>query len=74
MSVAGPARNLWKRKLERLSAAHRAAQEDLLVAIHEAKEAGISQRDLAHMVGDKSGSGISAKAAKGRAIKEARKK
>lgn len=73
MSVSASQRGMLAKKFERLVKARTDAEEAYFVAIYEAMEAGASHRDIAHMVGDKSGSGIPAKAAKGRAILEARK-
>lgn len=61
-------------RLRRLTAARKAADEAYLLAIYEAGEDGASYDDIAHMVGDKSGSGIAAKRRKGKAIKEARQR
>jgi len=74
VSISASHRGVLAKKFAKLVAARTAAEEAVLVAIHEAVEAGASQRDIAHMVGDKSGSGIPAKAAKGRAILEARRR
>lgn len=74
MSVIPSHRGVLAKKLGRLVAAQKTAEEAVLVAIHEAREAGASYDDIAHMVGDKSRSGIPAKARKGKAIIESRKK
>lgn len=74
MSVTPQLRGTWTTKLARLSKTAQRAQEDLLVAIYEATEVGVSQADIAHMLGGIAPSGVAAKRDKGRAIKEARKR
>lgn len=74
MTMSASQRGALVKKFERLTAARKAAEEAYLVAIFEASESGASYDDIAHMVGDKSGSGIAAKRAKGRAILESRKR
>lgn len=74
MSVTPQLRGTWAAKLGRQAQAAVRAQEDLLVAVHEATQAGVAQRDIAHMIGDKSKAGIAAKAAKGKAIAEGRRR
>lgn len=63
----------WETKLKARAAAAQKATEDVLVAIHEAKSDGLSQADIARHLGDKSPSGIAAKALKGEAILERRR-
>lgn len=72
MSLNPSKRSGLQRRLGRLTDARRTADADYLVGIYEAVRDGASYADVAHMVGDKSPSGISAKAAKGKAILEAR--
>jgi hypothetical protein len=74
MSISPSQRGQLAKKLVRLKAASVAADEALFVGIHEAHEAGLSYDDIAHQIGDKSGSGIPAKAAKGKAIVESRRR
>lgn len=73
MSISASHRGQLAKKLGRLMAAQRAAEEAVFVAIYEASEAGASHSEIAHMVGDKSRSGIPAKADKGKAILDRRK-
>lgn len=74
MSLTPQMRGTWAAKLGRLSKAAQRAQDDVLVAVYEATEAGVSQSDIAHMLADVSKSGVAAKRDKGKAIKEARKR
>jgi hypothetical protein len=62
----------WEARLGKLADAAQTAAEDVLVGIHEAVEDGLSQADIAYMVGGISPSGVRAKALKGQAIKKAR--
>lgn len=66
-------RKSWETKLRTRAAAAQAAAEDVLVAIYEAKSDGLSQADIARHLGDKSPSGIAAKALKGKSILERRR-
>lgn len=66
-------RNQWGSKLEKLSLAVETAQEELLVGIYEARQAGMSQADVAYNVGGVSPTGIRAKEDKGKEILEARR-
>lgn len=74
MSVTPQQRALWTKRLLRLTEAARRAQDDVLVAIHEATVGGVSQADIAYMIGARAPSGIKAKAGKGKAIAEARRR
>jgi hypothetical protein len=74
MSITPSHRGILARKLSALAANRRAAEEALLVGIHQAHEAGLSYDDIAHHIGAKSGSGIPAKKAKGKTIIESRGK
>jgi hypothetical protein len=74
MSIRPSQRGQLAKKFQRLVAAQRAAEEAVFVAIYEASEAGASHSEIAHMVGDKSRSGIPAKADKGKAIVESRRR
>lgn len=74
MSVTPQLRGTWTAKLGRLSKAAQRAQGDLLVAIYEATQAGISQADISHSVEGVSPSGVAAKRDKGRKIAEGRKR
>lgn len=73
MSVSNAKRSAWAKKLARLVAARTAAEEAVLVGIHDAVEGGLTQADIAYMIGGVSPSIIGAKAAKGKAILEGRK-
>ena len=64
----------WEAKFERLTTAAEKAADDVLVGIHEAREDGLSQADIAYMVGGISPSGIKPKAAKGEKIAMERKR
>ncbi|MET9385330.1 hypothetical protein ABZY09_30730 [Streptomyces sp. NPDC002928] len=68
MTVSRQKRKAWEMKFSELAPAARKAAEDLLVAIHNADEDGVSHADIARMIGDKSRSGIAAKATKGRLV------
>lgn len=74
MSITASRRGMLAKKLSSLAANRRAAEEALLVGIYEAHEAGLSYDDIAHQIGDKSGSGIPPKARKGKTILEDRRK
>lgn len=73
MSLSPSKRSGLQRRLERLTDARRKADQDYFIAIAEALQDGASYADVAHMVGDKSASGIPAKAAKGRKLLESRR-
>lgn len=73
MAVDRRTRNLWGSKLEKLDDAAIKAQEDLLVGIYEATQAGLSQADIAYSIGGVSPTGIKAKMEKGKAILGRRK-
>lgn len=74
MSITPSRRGVLAKKLSRLAAERIEAEEALFVGIYEAHEAGMSYDDIAHQIGDKSGSGVPAKKAKGKAIIESRRK
>lgn len=74
MSVTPGKRAGWAKKFARLTAASKAAQEAELVGIHEAVQDGMTQADIAYMIGGVSPSCIAGRAAKGRAILEGRKR
>jgi len=71
-NVTGRARAGWAKKLRRLVATEKRAAEDVLVAIYEATEAGLTQADVAYMIGDVSSSGVRPKAVKGQKIAQER--
>ncbi|KUJ70826.1 hypothetical protein ACZ90_00465 [Streptomyces albus subsp. albus] len=50
-----------------MEAAQKAA-DDVLVGVHEARLDGLTQADIAYMIGDRSPSGIATKDAKGKKI------
>ncbi|MFJ2176433.1 hypothetical protein ACIOHE_26520 [Streptomyces sp. NPDC087851] len=63
----------WAARLaQRVHAAKKAA-DDVLVDIYEARQDGLTQADIAYMIGGVSPSGIAAKAAKGEKIALERK-
>jgi hypothetical protein len=68
MSISPSQRGQLAKKLSGLAATRLKAEEALYVGIYEAHEAGLSYDDIAHQIGDKSGSGIPAKARRGKAI------
>lgn len=73
-SVTGQARSAWAKKLRRLVATEKKAAEDVLVGIYEATKDGLSQADVAYMIGDASSSGVRPKADKGQKIAQERAK
>lgn len=73
MAVSRQTRKVWGSKLEKLAEAAEKAAEDLLVGIYQAREAGLSQADVAYSIGGVSPTGIRAKEEKGREIYERRK-
>lgn len=74
MSISPSQRGQLVKKAKRLIAAKTTAEEAVFVFVFEAAEAGASQADIAHMIGDKSPSTIKAKILRGKAIAEARKR
>lgn len=74
MSVSSQQRGTWAKKLDRLTKAATRAEEDVLVAVCQATEIGLSLADIAYMIGDKSSSTIRPKADKGKKILEGRKR
>lgn len=74
MSVTPHKRAALAGKFARLTKAARRAEEDMLVAIFEAHEDGAPYALIAQLIGDRSASGIPAKAAKGKAIAERRRR
>lgn len=73
MSVTPQKRKAWEQKFRRLTAAEKRAVEDVLVGVHEARRDGLTQADIAYMIGGVSPSGIAAKDAKGAEILKERK-
>lgn len=73
MTVSRATKKNWGTKLEKLDEAAQRAAEDLLVGIYEARQAGLSQADVAYNVGGISPTGIRAKEEKGKEILDARK-
>ena len=73
MTVSRATKKTWGAKLEKAADAAQRAQEDLLVTIYEARQAGLSQADVAYNVGGIHNTGVKAKEEKGRAILEARR-
>lgn len=73
MAVSRQTRKAWGSKLEKLTEAAQKAQEDLFVGIYQAREAGLSQADIAYAIGGVSPTGIKAKEDKGAAILAQRK-
>lgn len=72
MSLTPSARSLRARTLRRLADDVKRAEEDLLVGIHNAAEAGMSHRDIAYAIDLKSSSAVTAKVRKGAAVLAAR--
>lgn len=68
MRVTPQKRKSWKQKLGRLSKAAQKAAEDVLVGVYEARQDGLTQADIAYMLGGVSPSGVQAKADKGEKI------
>ncbi|MFK4187243.1 hypothetical protein ACI2L4_25010 [Streptomyces sparsogenes] len=69
-------RRAWERTFERLLQAEETAQSNTLAAVYQARQDGLTQADIAYMLGGISPSGIAAKEAKGKKIlleKEGRK-
>ncbi|NJP50110.1 hypothetical protein HCJ93_08500 [Streptomyces sp. SBST2-5] len=73
MAVSRQMRKAWGSKLETLTEKAQKAREDLLVGIYQARQAGLSQADVAYSIGGVSPTGIKAKEEKGREIYERRK-
>lgn len=74
MTASRQTKKVWGVKLEGLSDALAKAEEDLLVGIYEAREAGLSQGDVSYHVDKCSPSGVKAKEERGKTIKERRRK
>lgn len=74
MTVARATKKNWGAKLEKLELVLKQAQEDLLVGIYEARQAGLSQEDVAYNLENCSASGVKAKEERGRAVAERRKR
>lgn len=73
-AVTSQARSAWAKKLGRLVAAQESAAKAVLVGVYEAREAGLSQADIAYMIGDASSSTVAAKVDKGAKIAQERAK
>lgn len=73
MTVPRQTKRAWEDKLGKLVQDEIKAAEAKLVAIYQAREEGLSASDVAYMIGDRSSSGIAAKAEKGQAILERRR-
>jgi hypothetical protein len=73
VTVPRATKKAWGAKLEKLADDCRKAQEDLLVGIYQARQAGLSQADVAYNVGGISPTGVRPKEEKGKAIFEARR-
>lgn len=74
MSVSPERRSGWAKRFGRMTAAEKKAREDVLVGIYEATQDGLTQADIAYMIGGVSPSIIKAKAVKGGKIAEGRKR
>lgn len=70
MSVSPQKKRAWEQKFSRLTRTAQRAADDVLVAIHEARQDGLTQADIAYMVDGVSPSGIAAKDSKGEKILE----
>jgi hypothetical protein len=73
VTVSQQKKRAWEQKFQRLTKAAQKATEDVLVGVHEARQDGLTQADIAYMIGDASASGIAAKDSRGKKILEARK-
>jgi hypothetical protein len=73
VTVPRATKKSWGAKLEKLAEDAKRAQEDLLVGIYQARQAGLSQADVAYNVGGISPTGVRPKEEKGKAIFEARR-
>jgi hypothetical protein len=73
VSVSRQEKRNWANKFERVNLAREKAQEDWLILIHQARQAGLSQSDVAYMADGVSPSGVPAKEALGKAVLEKRK-
>jgi hypothetical protein len=74
VSASPQKKRSWEDKFKRLTTASQKAQEAVLVAIYEARQDGLSQADVAYMIGDRSPSGVGPKEAKGKEIFERRRR
>lgn len=74
MTISRQKRAAWETKLKARAVAAQKATEDVLVDVHKAMQDGVSQADIARWLGDKSASGVPAKALKGLAILERRRR
>lgn len=66
-------KRVWETRLKRLAAAAERAADDVLVGIYEARQDGVTQADIAYMIGGASPSIIQPKADKGEKILAERK-
>lgn len=72
MTTPAKIRRHWSAKLQKLADAQQHAHDALMIGIHEAREAGLSQRDVGEAIGSHP-TGVAAKARKGEEILKARK-
>ncbi|WP_413114833.1 hypothetical protein ACK1X7_07455 [Streptomyces sp. CY1] len=61
-------RRTWENTFAKLGEARKKAEEDELIAVYRARRDGLTQADVAYMLGGVAPSGIAAKEAKGRKI------
>jgi len=72
MSAPASKKRFWKGKFAKLLAAAKKADEAVLVAVHQARQDGLSQADVGGMIGMHP-TVIASRDAKGEAILKARK-
>ncbi|MGW2513628.1 hypothetical protein ACWC0A_30390 [Streptomyces scopuliridis] len=72
--VSRQKKRAWEAKLGKLVQTATKAADDVLVGIYEARQDGLTQADIAYMVGGVSPSGIGAKEAKGEKVQRERKR
>jgi hypothetical protein len=67
-SVSRQKRRAWEDRFAKLGEAKQKVEDDELVAVHKARQDGLTQADIAYMLGGVSPSSIAAKEAKGEQI------
>lgn len=73
MRVTPQKRKAWEQKLGRLTRTAQRAADDVLVGMYEARQDGLTQADIAYMVGGVSPSSVQPRADKGEKILMERK-
>lgn len=61
-------RRVWERRFSQLLKAEARAQDNTLAAVYLARQDGLTQADIAYMLGGVAPSGIAAKEAKGKKV------